>query len=103
MHREHARNGVTGGLLLVGIGVIWFADWWWPGIMVVLGIAVGSGLIFRGKYVPGLVAMAAFFSIPLLTEAQIPWSLFAPMVLIGVGAIILARAFVLKQPSTSSG
>jgi hypothetical protein len=68
--------------------------------MVVLGIAIGSGLIFRRRYVPGLVAMAVFFSIPLLTEAEIPWSLFAPMVLIGVGVIVLVQAFALRQPST---
>jgi hypothetical protein len=69
--------------------------------MVVLGIAIGSGLVFRGRYVPGLVAMAVFFTIPVLAEAQIPWPLFAPMVLISVGVIILVKAFVLKEPSTT--
>jgi hypothetical protein len=102
MPRERVGSGITGGLFLIGIGVIWLADWWWPGIMVVLGIAIGSGLVFRRRYVPGVVVMAIFFSIPLLTEARIPWSLFAPMVLIGVGVIVLAKAFLLKEPSTTS-
>jgi hypothetical protein len=101
MDRERVSGGITGGLLLIGLGVIWLADWWWPGIMVVLGIAIGSGLVFRGRYVPALVIMVIFFGIPLLTEAQIPWSLFAPMVLIGVGVIILAKAFLLREPSTA--
>jgi hypothetical protein len=102
MHRERVGGGITGGLLLIGLGVIWFANWWWPGIMVVLGIAIGSGLVFRGRYVPGVVVMVIFFGIPLLTEARIPWSLFAPMVLIGLGVIVLAKAFLLKEPSTTS-
>jgi hypothetical protein len=102
MDKERASSGITSGLLLIGLGVIWFADWWWPGIMVVLGIAIGSGLVFRGRYVPAIVMMAIFFGIPILTEAQIPWDLFAPMVLIGVGVIVIVKAFYLTEspPST---
>lgn len=100
MDGERVGGGITGGLLLIGLGVIWFADWWWPGIMVVLGIAIGSGLVFRGRYRAAIVIMAIFFGIPILTEAQIPWSLFAPMVLIGIGVIILAKTLLLKGPST---
>jgi hypothetical protein len=102
MDKERAGSGITSGLLLIGLGVIWFTDWWWPGIMVVLGIAIGSGLVFRGRYVPAIVMMAIFFGIPILTEAQIQRDLFAPMVLIGVGVIIIVKAFYLKEspPST---
>jgi hypothetical protein len=78
MNKERAGSGITGGLFLIGLGVIWLADWWWPGIMVVLGIAVGSGLVFRGHYFPALVVMAIFFRIPILTETQIPWDIFEP-------------------------
>lgn len=102
MDKERAGGGITSGLLLIGLGVIWFADWWWPGIMVVLGIAIGSGLVFRGRYVPAIVVMAIFFGIPILTEAQIPWDLFAPMVLIGVGVIIIVKAFYLKESPPSA-
>jgi hypothetical protein len=102
MDKERVSSGITGGLFLIGLGVIWLADWWWPGIMVVLGIAVGSGLVFRGRYIPAIVVMAIFFGIPILTEAQTPWDLFAPMVLIGVGVIIVAKAFYLKESPSST-
>ena len=97
MNRERTRNGITGGLLLIGIGVLIFTGWWWPGIMVVLGIAIGAGLVFRGRYLAGLVMAAIFFAIPLLTQTDIPWNLFAPMVLIGSGAVVLVKAFVLRE------
>ena len=102
MDRERVGSGITVGLFLIGLGVIWLAEWWWPGIMVVLGIAIGSGLVFRSRYVPALVVMVIFFGIPLLAEAHIPWSLFAPMVLIGLGVIILTKTFLLREPSTST-
>lgn len=82
---------------MIGIGILALTGWWWPGIMVVLGIAIGSGLVFRGRYLQGLVVAAIFFAIPLLTATEIPWGIFGPMVLIGVGAVVLVKAFFLRE------
>ena len=97
MDNERTRNPITGGLLLIGLGVLALTGWWWPGIMVVLGIAIGSGLVFRGRYLAAAVIAAIFFTIPLLTEADIPWQIFGPMVLIGAGLVVLAKTFVLRE------
>ena len=61
MEKRHVRDGITGGLLLIGLGVLLFTGSWWPGIMVVLGIAIGAGLVFRGRYLAGAVLAAIFF------------------------------------------
>lgn len=97
MDNERTRNPITGGLLLIGLGALFLTGWWWPGIMVVLGIAIGSGLVFRGRYLAGAVIAAIFFAIPLLTEADIPWQIFGPMVLIGAGLVILAKVLILRE------
>jgi hypothetical protein len=101
MNRDRTRDGITGGLLLVGIGVLLLSGWWWPGIMVVLGIAIGAGLVFRGRYLAGLVMAAIFFAIPFLTQiitqTAIPWHIFGPMILIGLGVVALLKAFVLRE------
>ncbi|MCU0502087.1 MAG: hypothetical protein MUC51_10035 [Anaerolineae bacterium] len=97
MERSRARNGITGGLILVGIGVLALTGWWWPGIMVVLGIAIGAGLAFRGRYVAAVCVAALFFSIPLLVGLPIPWQIFGPMVLIGLGVVVLVKAFYLRS------
>ena len=65
--------------------------------MVVLGIAIGAGLVFRGRYLAGVVMAAIFFAIPLLTQTDIPWNIFGPMILIGIGVVALVKAFVLRE------
>ena len=97
MRRRHARNPITAGLLLLGIGVLMLTGWWWPGIMVVLGIAIGAGLVFRGRYLQGLVLAAIFFAIPWLVTRDIPWGIYGPMILIGTGLVVLIKAFLLRD------
>jgi len=96
MKSQREGNGVAGALLLIGLGVLIVSNWWWPGIMVVLGIAIGTGLISEGKVVPGLVAAAIFFGIPFLTELHVSWETFGPVILIGLGVIALAKSFFLR-------
>ena len=100
--RDRKRRGdaITGGLFLICLGVLIFTGYWWPGIMFALGLSAGAGLIFRGKIWSGAAVMAFFCAIPffvwIVQETQIPWSIIAPLVLIGVGAIILVKVLFLR-------
>ena len=97
MKRQQEGNGVAGALLLIGLGVLIMTHWWWPGIMVVLGVAIGTGLISEGKIFPGLTAAAIFCGIPFLAEFQLRWETFGPAILIGLGVLGLARSFFLRR------
>jgi hypothetical protein len=95
MEKERRRNGITGGLLLIGLGILIYTNWWWPGIMIVLGISISAGLAFRGRFGSALVMLIIFLGIPVLTEIRgIPWNVAAPAVLITLGLIILGRSLL---------
>ncbi len=97
MEKRRQGDGITGGLFLIGLGILVFTGWWWPGIMVVLGIAIASGLAFRGRYLQAAIMALIFFGIPILVSANIPWEIFGPMILIGLGIVVLVKAFYLKD------
>ena len=69
--------------------------------MFVVGLSSGAGLIFRGKTAQGVGTLALLWSIPIgvwiIQQAEIPWLLVGPMVLIGVGVIVLVKAFFLSD------
>ncbi len=97
MIQQHEADGISGGLSLIGLGIVFLTGWWWPGIMVAVGVAAVSSLVFRGKYTEAIAPALIFFGIPLLVTANMPWHLFGPMVLIGVGLIVLVKNFYLKN------
>jgi len=93
-------SAISGGIFLISLGVLLYTGWWWPGIMFAIGLSGGAELIFRGKTMRGIGTLAFFCAIPIavwiIQKGDIPWSLVGPLVLIGVGVIVLVKAFILR-------
>lgn len=99
--QKRKADAISGGIFFISLAVLLITGWWWPGIMFALGLAGGASLIFRRKYWGAIVTMALFFSIPIviwvIQEINIPWTIFGALVLIGLGVIILAKAFLFRD------
>ncbi|MEI7769132.1 MAG: hypothetical protein WCI67_04035 [Chloroflexales bacterium] len=87
---------VSGGVFLVGLGMLLLTGWWWPGIMLVVGAAAATDLFLQGKALPALGAFALFTGIPLgiaiVSATHIPWGWLGAFILIGLGVVTLARS-----------
>ena len=94
-------SAISTGIFFIGLGVLLFTGYWWPGIMFVIGLSGGGELIFRGKIWRGLGTIAFFFAIPVVVwivqETDIPWGLVGPFILIGLGVITLVKVFYLRE------
>jgi hypothetical protein len=98
--KRRQASAISSGLFLIGIAVLFLTDWWWPGIMFVIGISSGSALIFRGRLWQGISTLALFFGIPFviwaIDKTSIPWEIAIPVMLIGIGVIIIARVLLFR-------
>ena len=104
MRRE--RSGVAGGLILIGIGILLITGWWWPGIMVVIGVALAADRWLSGRTREGIVLLAIFLAIPValsvMGSIDIPWIWLLALVLIGLGASGVVKAMS-RPPGGASG
>ena len=89
MGKEKTAGGITAGLILIGIGILAFTDGWWPGIMVVIGVAVIAGMLYRGQFLSTLPIALIFFGIPAVIELGLSWQIYVPLLLIGLGILSL--------------
>jgi hypothetical protein len=99
--KQRAASAIWSGIFLVGLGVLLYTGWWWPGIMVVLGLAGCAALVFRGQTAKAIGTLALFWGIALVAiivqEIDVPWGIVGPLILIGIGVIVLVKAFFLRD------
>ncbi len=92
MNKQKRYSTVSGGVFLIGLGVLAYSGWWWPGIMFIMGLAASAELILRGKYLQALLALGFFTAVPLLVAVSIPWRIVGPLTLIALGAAAIIRS-----------
>ncbi|TET98766.1 MAG: hypothetical protein E3J30_06125 [Anaerolineales bacterium] len=101
MDKKRKASGISGGIFLIGLGVLLFTGWWWPGILLVIGLSGGAEQIFRGQTVRGIGTIAFFSAIPIVIaivqSTDISWGIVGPFILIVLGVITLVKTFFLKD------
>ncbi len=90
------RSGVAGGVMLLGLGALLISGWWWPGILVVIGIALAAERLLEGRYGAAGVIAVLFIGIPLaisgISKIDIPWTWLIAFVLVGLGLSSIVKA-----------
>jgi hypothetical protein len=101
MDKKKRASGISGGIFLIGLGVLLLTGWWWPGILLVIGLSGGAEQIFRGQMARGIGTIAFFSAIPIVItivqSTDISWAIVGPFILIVLGVITLVKTFYLKD------
>jgi hypothetical protein len=66
MDKQKQASGISGGIFLIGLGVLFLTDWLWPGTMLVIGLSGCAELILWGKISKGIGTIAFFCAIPII-------------------------------------
>ena len=79
-------GGITGGLFLIGLAVIALFNWWWPGILVLVGLTAFVGSLAGGQARGGIIG--AIFMLGLAVIAAFNWWWPGILMLVGLTAIL---------------
>jgi hypothetical protein len=99
--KQRIAGGISFAIFLISLGVLLATGWWWPGIMVAIGLSSGAALIFRGKTWRGITSLAFFCGfaviVELVRETDIDGVVIAAMILVGIGVIVLVKALFFRE------
>jgi len=99
--KQRMAGAISGGIFLISLGVLLATGWWWPGIMVALGLSSGAALIFRGKVLGGIVSLVFFIGIAVAVElirtTDVSGVVIGAFILIGIGIIVLVKALFFRE------
>lgn len=94
MTSRERPDQVFGGVFLIGLAVLFITNWWWPGIMFALGVALLAKTLSEGKALTDNPGALVVLTIGLIFTVGDVFSLFGavnwlPLVLIAVGLYLL--------------
>ena len=92
MYKQNAA-AISGGVFLIGLGVLFLIDWLFPGILMLLGLV---GLVhewMKGEPSKGLTAFLVLGGLAVLFSLSFSWSIVLPVTLICLGLIGIVNAF----------
>ncbi len=99
--KQRIAGAISVAIFLISLGVLLLTGWWWPGIMVAIGLSSGASLIFRGRIWQGILSLAFFCSIPIaiwiINETKVSWTLVGGFILIGLGVITIIKVFFFRE------
>ena len=95
---ENKKSPIFAGIMLIGLGILVFTGWWWPGIMLVIGTALGVDNFLKGRIKEALGLFLLFLAIPtavfIFTNNIISPTIFVPILLIGIGSLVIGRSLL---------
>ena len=87
-------------IFLIGLALISYFNYWWPGIMIVIGIPLATRQYLLGKYYDCIISLVVFFGVFIAVQFKIHWQLLLPILFV-LGAIyIFFRDFIESKEVT---
>ena len=91
MDKQNADT-ISGGVLLIGLGVLFLFDWFWPGILLLIGVVSLVNQWIKGRFASGLTSLLVLGGLTIAFSFNFDWAIVFPVVLIGLGVIGVANA-----------
>lgn len=94
-YSKRKAETISSGVFLVLLGVIFYTDQWWPGILFAIGVAYAIRQHLTGKRLNLFFSLIALGLLGFLTLAGHLFSDFFPFVLVAVGVYLVAKETLL--------
>jgi hypothetical protein len=94
---EPRTKAVGLAVLLVGIAILAYTNWWWPGIVAVIGMSTIVKQLLRKKVYEAILSILIFGGISFTAIYKIGDKYFVPVILMIAALYVLFRAFFLSD------
>lgn len=91
MNRQNS-DVISIGLFLVGLGLLFLVGWFWPGILLLIGVVSMVNQVAKGEILSGLSSLVFFSVLTAVFSLGLEWQIVLPLALIAVGMLGLVRA-----------
>jgi predicted membrane protein len=92
MSRRKAHS-LSFALFLIGLALVAYFKYWWPGIMLAVGLPIALRQYLLGKIFDMIVSLVVFIGVFVTVQFQIKWDIILPVLFTIGGLYIFFKEF----------
>ena len=92
MSKRKAQS-LSFALFLIGLAIISYIKYWWPGIMLVVGLPMALRQYLLGKRFDMIISLIVFIGVFITVQFSIKWEIILPVLFTLGGLYIFIKEF----------
>lgn len=88
---KRKADAISNGVFLVLLGILFYTNFWWPGILFALGLTFAIRQYLTGRRLDFFITLIITGILVLITFAGHIFSMFFPLLFIAAGIYLIAQ------------
>lgn len=93
-------EAISTGIFLIALGIIFYFNYWWPGILLALWAFLGSRQSLTGRHFDFFVSTVILLGLFAVITFNISWSVLGPLLFILGGIYLIFREYLFATDSS---
>lgn len=94
---KRKAEAISNGVFLVGIGVLFWTNFWWPGILLVIWASLATRQYLTGRNWDFAITSVILLGLFITTFFNITWSVLIPVLFVTGGIYIIFREYFFSE------
>jgi hypothetical protein len=90
---KNKTEAISRGVLLISLGILFFTNTWWPGILLAIWATLAIKQYFSGRIYDLVISSIVLLGLYLISFFDINWSLLLPILFVVGGIYIIFREY----------
>lgn len=93
-------SALSSALFFIALAILTLTGWWWPGVMLAVGIPLALRQFLLGRHHDALVSLFVFGGVFVFSQFNISWEILLPVLFVIAAVYILCREFLESKQET---
>lgn len=94
---KRKANGLSNGAFLIGLGILFYTNAWWPGILLAIWVSLAIRQYFTGRTYDLIISTFVLVGLFIITLFKLDWSLIMPILFVVGGIYIIFREYFFAE------
>lgn len=94
---KRKSDAISNGVFLIAIGILFYTNTWWPGILLAIWAALGLRQFLTGRIYDFIISSVILLGLFVVTVFKFNWSVLMPILFVVGGIYIIFREYFFAE------